>query len=99
MKRILLAVLFLGIFFFPKAQVITLEEAISTALRNNFDIQLARIDSTSAALDRSYIFAAFIPQINGAIGKTWNNNAQKVKLQNGTDRDASGIRSNNLNAS
>ena len=99
MKRTLLA-LFLLLSFFPmKAQVITLEEAISTALKNNYDIQLARIDSTSAALDRSYVLAAFIPQINGLVGKTWNSNAQKVKLQNGTERDASGIRSNNLNAS
>jgi outer membrane protein len=99
MKRTSLAVLFLVTFFSIKAQVITLEEAVATALKNNYDIQLARIDSTSAALDRSYIFGAFIPQLNADVGKTWNTNAQKVKLQNGTDRDASGIRSNNLNAS
>jgi outer membrane protein TolC len=99
MKRFFLAIFFLFLFFSIKAQTITLEEAISTALMNNYNIQLARIDSTSAALDRSYVYAAFIPQINAELGKTWNNNSQKVKLQNGTDRDASGLRSNNSNAS
>ena len=99
MKRLLLVGLFSFLFFSIKAQIITLEEAIGTALKNNYDIQLARIDSTSAALDRSYVFAAFIPQFNASIGKTWNTNAQNVKLQNGTERNASGIKSNNLNAS
>jgi outer membrane protein len=99
MKRTLLALVLIFISFLTNAQVITLEQAIATALANNYDIRLARIDSTSAALDRSYVFAAFIPQLNGAIGKTWNTNAQKVKLQNGTDRNATGIKSNNLNAS
>ena len=99
MKRTLLAAFFFFSFLNLRAQVITLEEAIATALKNNYDIRLARLDSTSAAIDRSYVFAAFIPQVNGAISKSWNSNDQKAKLQNGTDREASGIRSNNLNAS
>src|SRR5439155_26489482 len=81
------------------AQVISLDEAISTALQNNFNIQLARIDSTSAAIDNSYANAAFIPQLNGAAGRTWNNNSQKLKFSNSPDRDASGLKSNNMNAS
>ena len=99
MKRTLLAAFFFFSFLNLRAQVITLEEAIATALKNNYDIRLARLDSTSAAIDRSYVFAAFIPQVNGLVSKTWNSNDQKAKLQNGTDREASGIRSNNLNAS
>ncbi|HYJ37170.1 MAG TPA: TolC family protein, partial [Chitinophagaceae bacterium] len=98
MKRTLLATLFIFIFLSIKAQVITLEEAISTALKNNYDIQLGRIDSASAALDRSYVFAAFIPQFNAVIGKNFNSSEQKAKLQNGTDRNASGVKSNTLTA-
>ena len=48
-----------------KSQVLTLEEAISTALKNNYNILLARIDSSVAALDNSYSYAAFIPQPAG----------------------------------
>src|ERR1700730_339332 len=99
MKRLLLVFFSLCTFLFIRAQVLTLEEAIATALKNNYNIQLARLDSTSAALNSSYAYAAFIPQLNGLLSKTWNNNEQKVELQNGTKRDASGLRSNNLNAS
>ncbi|MGB8194318.1 MAG: TolC family protein [Chitinophagaceae bacterium] len=81
------------------AQVLTLEEAISTALKNNYNILLARIDSASAALDNSYARAAFIPQINASAGRIWNTNAQKVEFTDGRKRDTSGLKNNNLNAS
>src|SRR6478736_4546124 len=95
MKRLLLAFILLFSSIFVEAQVISLEEAISTALKNNYNIQLARIDSTSAALDNSYAYAAFIPQINGTLGKTWNNNSQKLQFSDTTkNRNASGLKSN-----
>lgn len=79
-------------------QVLTLEEAISTALKNNYNILLARIDSASAALDNSYAYAAFIPQLNANAGRAWNVNAQKVEFADGRKRDTSGLKNNNLNA-
>jgi outer membrane protein len=79
-------------------QVLTLEEAISTALKNNYNILLARIDSSSAALDNSYTNAAFIPQINATAGRVWNVNAQKVEFADGRKRDTSGLKNNNLTA-
>ncbi|HYF30185.1 MAG TPA: TolC family protein [Chitinophagaceae bacterium] len=79
-------------------QVLTLEEAISTALKNNYNILLARIDSASAALDNSYANAAFIPQINANAGRAWNVNAQKVEFADGRKRDTSGLKNNNINA-
>jgi len=99
MKRLLVASSLLISTMLTHAQVISLDEAISTALKNNYNIQLARIDSTSAAIDNSYAYAAFIPQLNGAAGKTWNNNSQQLKFSNSPDRNASGLKSNNLNAS
>jgi outer membrane protein len=80
-------------------QMLTLEDAISAALKNNYDIRLTRNDSTSYALDRSYAYAAFLPRLNATATRTWNTNAQKQELSNGTKRDTSGIRSNNMNAS
>ena len=79
-------------------QVLTLEEAISTALKNNYNILLARIDSSAAALDNSYANAAFIPQINATAGRIWNVNAQKVEFADGRKRDTSGLKNNNLTA-
>lgn len=99
MKRLVVASSLLLSSMLVHSQVISLEEAISTALKNNYNLQLARIDSTSAAIDNSYAYAAFIPQINGSAGKTWNVNAQKLKFANSPDKDASGLQSSNLNAS
>lgn len=79
-------------------QVLTLEDAITAALKSNYDILLTRNDSLSFAIDRSYAYAAFLPRLNATAGKTWNVNAQKQELANGSKRDTSGIRSNNLSA-
>ena len=94
---------FLLILLFPviansQTRLLTLEEAIATALQNNYDILLAKTDSTSAAIDQSYRNAGFIPRLNGNIGTVWNNNDQKQVLSDGTKRQSKGLRSNNINA-
>ncbi|MFN2457595.1 MAG: TolC family protein [Chitinophagaceae bacterium] len=78
---------------------LTVEEAIGTALQNNYDIILARNDSAVAALDYSYRDYAFLPRVNGDGTILFNNNAQNVTLADGTKRNRSGIQSNNINAS
>jgi outer membrane protein len=81
---------------FSQQTMLTLEEAIAAALKNNYNIQLVRNDSAAAALDNSYANAAFFPRINATLGKLWNNNSQKQELANGFKRDTTGIKSNNL---
>jgi outer membrane protein TolC len=80
-------------------RMLTLEEAIATALQNNYDIQLSKNDSMVAALDYSYRNAAFLPALNGLAGTTWNNNNQRQTLADGSKRDQKNIRSHNINAS
>lgn len=77
-------------------KVLTVEEAIATVLKNNYDIQLLRNDSASYALDKSYAKAAFMPRINSTTGFVLNNNDQLQKFTDGTKRERNGIRSNNL---
>lgn len=97
--RIFLFAAFLLLFVPGKAQeILTLEEAISAALKSNYDIRMSRNDSASYALDNSYAYAAFLPRVNATAGRTWNVNAQKQELQDGRKPSASGIRSNNLSA-
>ena len=76
-----------------------LEEAIATALKNNFDIQLSKNDSVVAALDYSYRNAVFLPRVNGTMGTAWNTSNQRQTLADGTKRQQNGLKSNNLNAS
>jgi outer membrane protein len=80
-------------------KLLTLEEAIATALKNNYDIQLLRNDSASFALDNKYANAAFYPQLNGSVNKVWNNNNQLQRFTDGTKRERDGVKSSNLNAS
>ena len=79
-------------------QVLTVEEAIATALKSNYDIRLTRNDSAVYALDYHYANAAFLPRLNGTATKAWNNNDQRQKFADGTARQRDNIKSSNLNA-
>jgi outer membrane protein len=88
----------LPVFAWSQNKLLTLEEAIATALQNNYDIQLSKNDSAVAALDYSFRNAAFLPRINGNLGTTFNNNNQKQDFADGTERKLNDIRSNNYTA-
>ena len=77
---------------------LTVEVAIATAIQNNYDIQLARNDSAIAAIDYSYRDAALLPQVNASSSVLYNNTDQNLTLADGTKRNRSGVRSNNINA-
>jgi outer membrane protein TolC len=79
-------------------RILTVEEAVASALQKNYDIILSRNDSTIAAIDYSYRNAVFLPRLNASAGALWNNNAQKQTLADGSKRDQSGLRSNNINS-
>lgn len=76
--------------------ILTVDEAVATALKNNYDIQLLRNDSASFALDNSYAKFAFYPRVNATSGLLFNNNNQLQKFSDGTKRERNGIRSSNL---
>ncbi len=80
-------------------KVLTIEEAVAATLKNNYDIQLLRNDSLVYALDYSYRNAAFLPRVNASGAILFNNNNQKQKLADGSERKSSGIRSDNTTAS
>lgn len=98
MRKIYLVVLISFSISSSAQRVVSIEEAIATVLKNNYNILLAKNDSIAAAIDYSYKDAAFIPRINGNVGTVWNNNAQKQILSDGSKRESSGLKSNNLNA-
>jgi outer membrane protein TolC len=77
-------------------KILTVEEAIAIALKNNYDIELLRNDSASYALDNSYAKAAFLPRVNATTGLVFNNSNQKQKFSDGSTKARNGIRSNNL---
>jgi outer membrane protein len=79
-------------------RTLTVEEAIATALQNNYDIRLSKNDSVIAAIDYSFRNAPFIPTVNGTAGMNFNNSSQFQKLADGTKREGRN-KSNTLTAS
>ncbi|MFB6455563.1 TolC family protein [Chitinophaga sp. Hz27] len=80
-------------------QVLTLEQAIDVALKNNYNIRLAKNTAEVAANDYAYANFAFAPRLNATTGVSWSSTATKQEFANGTKRDTSGIKGNNVNAS
>jgi len=76
--------------------LLTVEEAIATALENNFEIRLAKNDSAAAALDYQYRNATILPRLSVNAGLTLNNNDQYQKFTDGAIRQRKGIISENL---
>jgi outer membrane protein len=98
MKKSFLSLLVLIAASASAQRMLTLEEAVATALKNNYDIQLSKNDSLVSALDYSYRNAVFLPRLNATTGATWNNNDQKQTLADGTKREQNNIKSGNINA-
>ena len=68
--RRLIFVLLTGCFSGSYAQtILTAEESVALALRNNYDILLVRNDSAAFALDDQYALLAFFPRVNGSASK------------------------------
>lgn len=78
-------------------KTLSIDEAIGTALKNNYDILLVKNDARAAAVDYSYAYAAFLPLIEGTAGKIWNDNNQRQNFIDGRKRSAN-VNSNNLTA-
>ena len=79
-------------------KLLTIDEAIAIALKSNHNITLAKFDSSAAAIDNSFKGAAFLPRLNANTGIVFNNNDQKQKFNDGTERERNGVKSNNLTA-
>lgn len=100
MKSVINSLCFIFCFFMAErtsAQgVLTPEGAIAIVLEHNYNILLVKNDSTSAALDASYVYAAFFPRLNATVGTVWNNNNQRQGFLDGNVRESKGVKSNNL---
>jgi outer membrane protein len=79
-------------------QLLTPEEAIATALQNNYEIRLSRNDSIISAIDYSYANAALLPRLNANGGMLFSRNNQRQRLADGTKRQQNGLKSTNVNA-
>lgn len=80
-------------------QVLSIQEAVATALKNNYDIRITRNDSAVLSLNEKYANAVFLPRLNAGSNLLFTNNDTRQKFSNGSIRERNGIKATNLNAS
>lgn len=78
--------------------VLTLEEAINTALKNSFEIKIAKNQAEIAKISNSTGFAGGLPSVSAAAGANEGINQFSQALSNGTTTERSGVIINNQNA-
>lgn len=93
--------LFILLFAFPYCtfaqQSLSLEEAISVALKNNYDIQLAENALMQADNNQSIYNSGYLPTVTGTGAASYANNNANLTDQAGNERSISGIEAKQLN--
>jgi len=98
MKRILFQILMLaGFFTSAQAQeILTVDEAVQIALKNNYDIKIASNDSEVSKTNKSIANAGMLPKIDATL--TQNNTIQNTKQTQATGevRELENAKNNSL---
>ena len=85
--------------FWGKAQQqITLRNAIDTALRNNFDIQIAKNDVEIARKNNTFGIAGGLPYVSANVGDNGSLSTTNQKFSDGTESNVSNKGENAVNA-
>ncbi len=79
-------------------QVLTLKNAIDTALNNNFDIQIAKNNAEMSKINNTYGVAGGLPAINANAGDNGSLSNINQKLNSGTETNLTGVNGNSVNA-
>jgi outer membrane protein TolC len=80
------------------AGTLTYQAVIETALKNNFDIQIAKNTAAIAESQNTLGNAGFLPSLDVTAGGTIANNNTRQEFSTGTVVDKSGVKSSNINA-
>lgn len=103
MKRFLLSIIILAPFLSIAQQKLNLQQAIDTALKNNFDIQIARNNAEIGKINNSFGVAGGLPSVNIAASDNLSLYNQTQKISGGTESTLNNVSSNaisaNINAS
>ncbi len=93
--------LLVNLSFVANAQrdTLTLSQAIAATMEYNYDVQLLRNDSAVFALNERFADAAFLPRVNATAAWVKNNNNQKQKLADGSERKQNNVKSSNIQSS
>ncbi len=77
--------------------LLTMEEAVKTALENNYGIKLIKVDQVASRLNNTLGNAGFLPDISMNLGRNYNVNNTRQEFFNGDIREGDNVQSNTLN--
>ncbi|WNB18200.1 TolC family protein [Marivirga arenosa] len=90
--------IFIGLFSFNAvAQEVSLEEAVSIGMENNFSIRTAKNIEKEAVLNSNYAYSAFLPVIDIASGQSFDIEDVNQQFIEGPPREINGAKSNRFN--
>ena len=84
--------------FSQKAAVLTLDEAVSLAVQNNFNVRIARNEAMIDKTNNTAGNAGMLPEVALNFGTTSNINNTKQEFFSGDTRQGSGVNTSNINA-
>ena len=98
MKKFLINIfLFLPIITWAQ-QSLSLKDAIDAALKNNFDIQIARNNAEISKINNSFGMAGGLPLVNISTADNQSYSSLNQKLSNGSEINKNNVGGNTLNA-
>lgn len=100
-RCIYLFILFVGFGYqnpIKAQQILTLQEALRTALENNYAIQVAKNDAAISKNNNTPGGAGMLPVVNGNVSQDNQVIDTRQKFLNGNENNRDGARSNTLNA-
>jgi len=79
-------------------EVLTIEQAVELALKNNYDIQIAKNDAEIASRNNTVGNAGMLPRVDAAVADNYTLNNLNQKFTNGTEINRNDVTGNNISA-
>lgn len=97
--HIALSLLLLSCFWVSAQEALTLEQAIATALENNYSIKISKVGQDIAANNAHPGNAGFMPSVEILAGKSWSSQDVRQLFLNGNVNERDNAKSENFNSS
>lgn len=100
MRYILItAIVFLSVHQLKAQEVLTKEQAIEIALKNNYDIQIVKNNVEIAKNNKEIYNSGYLPTVTGNAGANYSKNNTSSEFADGSVNEVNGAESRNYNAS
>ncbi len=98
MRPLFLCALCVNFLLLSAQEILTVEQAVEIALKNNYDILLAKNEAEIASRNNTVGNAGMLPGVNAAVSDNYTLNNLNQRFTNGTEINRNNVTGNNLSA-